>query len=252
LPQKAELRFDIRRYSEVGSTNDIAAEYGARGAAEGLVVVAETQTAGRGRFGRTWHSPPGSGVYVSVLFRPEAELASMLTLAGGVAICEAVRESTGLPAIIKWPNDLLAPEGRRKLAGILVEGIATGRRVEQTVFGFGLNVRRSAYPPDLRGRATSLEEELGRPVEPELVLEFCLAALARRYEDLKQGRRAAVLDRWRELAPDARGTRIEWVRDGEVVRGVSAGIDADGALLAETERGTERIVSGEVTWCFSQ
>jgi BirA family biotin operon repressor/biotin-[acetyl-CoA-carboxylase] ligase len=109
----------------VSSTNDLIAEHGARGAAEGLVIVAESQTAGRGRFSRVWHSPPGSGLYVSVLLRPETRVVPLLTLAGGVAICEAVRESTGLQAVIKWPNDLLAPDGRRKLAGILVEVLAT-------------------------------------------------------------------------------------------------------------------------------
>lgn len=247
------VRFSpILRVPEVSSTNDIAAQYGARGAAEGLVIVAESQTAGRGRFSRTWHSPPGSGLYVSVLLRPEPAVTGLLTLAGGVAICEAVRESTGLQAVIKWPNDLLAPEGRRKLAGILVEGSATAGRVEYAVFGFGLNIGASAYPSDLRGRATSLEEELGRAVDGESVLEFCLAKLAGRYDDLKQGRGAIVLARWSELSPDSRGTRVEWVRDGEVVRGVSAGIDADGALLVRTGQGIERIVSGEVTWCFSQ
>jgi BirA family biotin operon repressor/biotin-[acetyl-CoA-carboxylase] ligase len=236
----------------VSSTNDIAAAYAARGAAEGLVVIAETQTAGRGRFARSWHSPAGSGLYVSVLLRPSPHVVPLLTLGGGVAICEAVRETTGLPAIIKWPNDLLAPVGRRKLAGILVEASATSHGVEYAVFGFGLNIRPSAYPPDLVGRATSLEEELGRSVDAEQVFGCCLAALARRYEDLSAGRQQDVLARWSELAPDARGTRIEWARDGKAMSGVSAGIDADGALLAQTGQGIERIVSGEVTWCFSQ
>lgn len=242
----------VVRHAEVTSTNDIAAEYGARGAAEGVVVVAESQTAGRGRFARSWHSPPGAGLYVSVLLRPPNAVARLLTLAGGVALCEAVRESTGLAATIKWPNDLLAPGGRRKLAGILVEASATGRGVDYAVFGFGLNIRATAYPPDLLGRATSLEEELGRTVDADRLLDSCLAALARRYEDLQGGREQSVLGRWRELAPDAVGARIEWTRDGRRLSGVSAGIDADGALLAQTPQGIERIVSGEVTWCFSQ
>lgn len=242
----------VLRFAEVSSTNDIAAEQGARGAAEGLIIIAESQTAGRGRFSRSWHSPPGSGLYVSVLLRPATEVAALLTLAAGVALCEAVRESTGLQPRIKWPNDLLAPGGTRKLAGILVEGSATGGRVEYVVLGFGLNIRASVYPPDLVGRATSIEEELGRPVDGVHVLDCSLAALARRYDDLHEGRRDEMLARWSELAPEARGTRIEWVRDGQPLRGVSAGIDADGALLARTGQGIERIVSGEVTWCYSQ
>jgi BirA family biotin operon repressor/biotin-[acetyl-CoA-carboxylase] ligase len=246
------LGSEIVRLPEVGSTNDVVAERAALGAPEGLVVVAERQTAGRGRFSRTWHSPPGSGLYVSVLLRPSEEAARLLTLAGGVAICEAVRESTGLQAMIKWPNDVLAPDGTRKLAGILVEASATGSGMEYAVFGFGLNVRASAYPPELIGRATSLEEELGRTVDGERVLDACLAALARRYADLKAGRGQEVLARWLELSPAARGRRIEWTRDGRTRTGVSAGIDAEGALLARTDQGIERIVSGEVTWCYSQ
>ncbi len=243
---------EIVRLAEVPSTNDIVAMHAARGAAEGFTVVAESQSAGRGRHGRVWHSPPGSGLYVSILLRPRREAVLLLTLAGGVALCEAVRESTGLGAIIKWPNDLLAPDGRRKLAGILVEGSATGKQVEWAVFGFGLNVRASAYPAEIRDRATSLEEELGRGVDGESVFQFCLAALDRRYRDLHEGRAAAVLARWSELAPHASGTTVEWVRDGMAQRGVSAGIDAAGALLVRTQQGLERIVSGEVTWCFSR
>jgi BirA family biotin operon repressor/biotin-[acetyl-CoA-carboxylase] ligase len=169
-----------------------------------------------------------------------------------VALCEAIRESTGFGAVIKWPNDLLAPIGRRKLAGILVEGSSSGRQVDYAVLGFGLNIRARAYPPEIRGHATSLEEELGRAVDAESVLDFCLAALDRRYRDLHEGRGADVLARWSELSPDARGTNVEWVRGDVTRRGVTAGIDQSGALLVLTDEGLERIVSGEVTWCFSR
>ncbi len=248
----SRLGREIIRLDEVPSTNDIVATHASRGANEGLTVVAQAQTAGRGRQGRVWHSPPGSGLYVSVLLRPTADVLALLTLAGGVALCEGIRESTGLAAVIKWPNDLLAPEGRRKLAGILVEGSSTGPQVDYAVFGFGLNVGPSAYPPEIRGRATSLEEELGRAVDGEQVLDSCLAALDRRYGDLREGRGADVLARWSELSPDARGTNLEWVRDGIRRQGVSAGIDGTGALLVRTDEGLERIISGEVTWCFSR
>ncbi len=235
--------------TEVGSTNDLVAARGARGEAEGFVLVADSQTAGRGRRGRTWYSPPGSGLYASVLLKPPAEAVGLLTLAAAVALCEAVRESTALAVEIKWPNDLLAPGGRRKLAGILVEGSASGSRVEYAVLGFGINVGPSAYPPEIRDRATSLEEELGRPVDASSVLSHSLAALDRRYDDLLEGRAAAVLARWLELSPGARGARVTWAANGVVREGVTAGIDAQGALLVRTPAGVERIVSGEVTTC---
>jgi BirA family biotin operon repressor/biotin-[acetyl-CoA-carboxylase] ligase len=233
---------------EVTSTNDRVAAHAALGAAEGLVVVAETQTAGRGRLGRSWHSPPGSGLYVSVLLRPPADVVPLLTLAGGVAIAEALREITGLPVEIKWPNDVLAPGGTRKLAGILVEGSAAGGRFDHAVFGYGINVRAAAYPPELRDRATSLEEELGKPVDPAAILDSTLAALDARYDDLLEGRSGAVLERWRALAPGARGRRVRWTATGVTRTGVSAGIDDMGALLVDTGAGQDRVVAGEVTW----
>jgi BirA family biotin operon repressor/biotin-[acetyl-CoA-carboxylase] ligase len=240
---------EIVHESEVASTNDVVAARAARGEAEGFVLVAGSQTAGRGRHGRTWHSPPGSGLYVSVLLKPPPGAVGLLTLAGGVALCEAVRESTALAVEIKWPNDLLAPGGKRKLAGILVESSASGSRVDYAVFGFGINVRPGAYPAEIRDRATSLEEELGRPVDPSSVLSFALSALDRRYGDLLEGRADDVLARWLELAPGARGARVEWNVDGVLRAGTTAGIDAAGALLVRTPAGVDRIVSGEVTLC---
>jgi BirA family biotin operon repressor/biotin-[acetyl-CoA-carboxylase] ligase len=238
----------VQYETEVSSTNDLVAARAARGAAEGLVVVAESQTAGRGRLGRSWHSPPGSGLYVSVLLRPEASAVPLLTLAGGVALCDGVRESTGLTAAIKWPNDLLAPDGKRKLAGILVEGSAAGGRLEYAVFGYGINLRPGAYPAEIRDRVTSLEEELGRGVDAALVLEATLDALNRRYQDLIDGRSDDVLRRWMELSPGARGARVEWSAAGVTRRGVTAGVDGSGALLIRADGQEERIVAGEVRW----
>jgi BirA family biotin operon repressor/biotin-[acetyl-CoA-carboxylase] ligase len=235
--------------TEVGSTNDIVASRAARGEAEGLVLVADAQTAGRGRHGRSWHSPPGSGLYVSVLVRPPAAVAPLLALACGVALCEAVRASTALAAEIKWPNDLLAPGGKRKLAGILVEASASSSAIAYAIVGFGINIRATAYPAEIRDRATSIEEELGRRVDPSLVLSQAIAALDRRYEDLLEGRREAVLTAWTDLSPCARGARVEWNAHGTLQSGVTEGIDASGALLVRTGSGLEKIVSGEVTLC---
>src|SRR5262245_4198171 len=115
----------IYYFSETTSTNDVAARHAERGAPEGTTVVAGAQTAGRGRLGRTWYSPPGTGLYVSIVFRtPKA--APFLTLAGGVAVAEGIRAATGLPLEIKWPNDVVTtttngPSRRRKIAGILAE-----------------------------------------------------------------------------------------------------------------------------------
>ena len=258
-------------YPTVGSTNDVAAALaGGPGEGvdrlEGAVVIADAQTAGRGRRGSTWFSPPGSGLYISVILmpgraRPSPERAtSLLTLAAGVAIAEGIERVTGLGPQIKWPNDLLV--GRRKLAGILAEGLAVDRSagIGHVVLGYGINVGLMSVPPDLLGRTTSLETELGRAVDRAAVAAESLAALATRYDDLLTGRFDAILDAWRRRSPSSLGTRVTWAPGstagavgtaavtGDTRSGLTAGIDEDGALLVRTSLGTERVVAGELTW----
>ena len=236
----------------IGSTNDVAATLAIHGSGEGAVVIADTQTAGRGRRGREWFSPPGSGLYVSVVLKPGQSsrgggdrAIGLLTLAAGVALAEAVERATGLAVDVKWPNDLYI--ARRKLAGILAEA-AGGGSEEPIVLGYGINVGPAAYPPELRDRATSLESELGRHVDRPLLLVESLASLARRYDDLLEGRFDAILDAWRARAPGSTGARVSWTTASGASTGVTAGIDDDGALLVRVGDRTERIVAGEVTW----
>jgi BirA family biotin operon repressor/biotin-[acetyl-CoA-carboxylase] ligase len=237
-------RFEF--FSIVGSTNDVACERAASGGQEGAVIVADAQTSGRGRRGRTWFSPPGAGLYVSAIVTParsrDAERATLLlTLAAGVALVEGVREATGLAPALKWPNDLRV--GRRKLAGILAEGAG-----DAVVVGYGLNVGLASYPPDLADRVTSLEGELGRAVDRPRVFAETLCALARRYDDLLEGRFDAILDAWRSLAPGSQGARVAWTTPAGERSGVTAGIDDRGALLVRSGDRIERIVAGEVVW----
>ena len=229
-------------FASVGSTNDVAASLPL-----GSVVVAGHQSAGRGRRGHTWFSPPGSGLYVSIVLAPATgridppRATMLLTLAAGVAIAEGVEAATGLAADLKWPNDLLV--SGKKLCGILAEG--SGQTV---VLGYGINVLESAFPPELHDRATSLQTELGRVVECDPVLEETLAALSRRYDDLVGGRFDAILDAWRRRAPRASGARVTWTTIEGTRSGVTAGIDDRGALLVQVGDRVERIVSGEVEW----
>lgn len=247
-------------YNSTASTNDIVSELAVQGADEGAVVIADMQTAGRGRRGRSWFSPPGAGLYVSVLVHPgrsatnPSRATSLLTLAAGVALAEGVHAATGLAPDIKWPNDLLV--GRRKLAGILAEGLASGSGEStpeqlQVVLGFGINVSPSAYPPDVAHRATSLESELGRPVDRGLVCAHCLAALARRYEQLTAGTAGgfdAILDDWRQRAPGSRGARVRWQDPSGERTGITAGLDDSGALIVQVGDQIEHLVAGEVLW----
>ena len=241
-------------FAETTSTNDVAAALAERGAPHGTTVIASAQTAGRGRMGRGWHSPPGAGLYISIIFR-DRRVAPLLTLAGGVAVADGIGTATGLPVEIKWPNDIVVPESgarprRLKLAGILAEASTGAEGLQHVVLGIGINVRPAAYPPDLVPLVTSIESELGRPADAGAVLAETLAELSAQVERLASASADAdaVLARWRALAPSAVGSRVEWDRGGARCRGTTAGIDRDGALLVRAEGGTERIVSGEVHW----
>jgi BirA family biotin operon repressor/biotin-[acetyl-CoA-carboxylase] ligase len=259
-PRLKRLGSTILYVPTIGSTNDLALTLAARGGYEGAVVTADEQTSGRGRRGRTWFSPPGSGLYVSVVLAPgrarvdPGRALALLTLAAGVALSEAVEAATGLRTDIKWPNDLVA--SRRKVAGILAEGAAAPSAahgdndgsMDSVILGYGVNVGPMAYPPDLRDRATSLETELGRHVDrPELFVET-LVRLSQRYDDLLEGRFDVILDAWRRRAPATRGARVRWQATDGSQTGVTAGIDNLGALLVRVGDRLERIVAGELTW----
>ena len=238
--------------AETRSTNDLASALAEHDAPEGAMALALAQTAGRGRHGREWFSPPGAGLYVSIVCRNPAILPT-LTLAAGVAVAEGIARSTGLPVAIKWPNDIVvhddyAPGKRRKLAGILAEGAIGPAGVQYVVLGFGINVRQANYPAALAARVTSIEHELGRPVDAASLLAEILVALNEQVGMMRAGRHADVLARWRELSPSASGSRVDWTAGDTAHRGITQGIDDDGALLVRTSRGTERIIAGELVW----
>jgi BirA family biotin operon repressor/biotin-[acetyl-CoA-carboxylase] ligase len=235
-------------YAEVSSTNDVAAALAERGAREGCVVAANAQTAGRGRQGRSWASPPGAGLYVSTVLRPGRQAVPALTIAAGVAVADGIRAATGLSLTLKWPNDVYA--GHRKLAGVLAEAStnAATDAIHYVVLGFGINVMPAAYPPDVANRATSLEGELGRAVDRGLLLAECLSSLARRYADLQEGRGGLVIEAWRARAAATLGRRVRWDVAGTTCEGVTENIDESGALVVRTSTGIVAVTAGEVTW----
>jgi BirA family biotin operon repressor/biotin-[acetyl-CoA-carboxylase] ligase len=233
-------------FSEVSSTNDVVAMLADRGTAEGAVVAAEAQTAGRGRFGRVWHSPSMAGLYLSLLLRPAPRAAALVTIAAGVAVSEGIESATALQTSVKWPNDVNS--GGRKIAGILAEAGTSASGLQHVVLGCGINVLPAAYPPEIAQRATSIEGELGRHVDRGAVLAECLAAFATHYERLRDGKHDAVLDSWRRRAAPSLGRRVEWELNTVTRRGVAEDVDENGALLVRTDAGLERIISGEVRW----
>ncbi|MBI4264549.1 MAG: biotin--[acetyl-CoA-carboxylase] ligase [Acidobacteria bacterium] len=232
----------------MASTNDLAAALAERGVEEGCIVMADAQSAGRGRYGRTWVSPPGAGLYVSIVLTPPPHTVPLLTIAAGVAVAEGIRAATGLDSHLKWPNDVYL--GERKVAGVLAEAApATATAsVQYVILGIGINVAPAAYPPEIASRATSLEVELGRAVDRGLLLAECLCALAARYADLQGGREGMVIGGWRRRAAPSLGRAVRWEAADGVRVGVAEDIDARGALIVRTDTGRERIIAGEVQW----
>ena len=241
---------DIRYVPDVESTNDLALALAANGAAEGTSVLADMQRAGRGRRGRTWFSPPGAGLYLSVITRPgEGSSLSLITLAAGVAAAHAIATTTRLPIELKWPNDLVIGRPWRKLGGILCESAGAGSRVDAVVIGIGVNLGHLAYPPDVADRATSIEAELGRPVSRGVIAVAVLAALREAVGHLRAGDRAWITAAWRGFGrAGLDGAPVHWQEGGVLQRGLARDLDVDGALLVERQGRVDRLVAGEVLW----
>jgi BirA family biotin operon repressor/biotin-[acetyl-CoA-carboxylase] ligase len=241
----------VRYVVETGSTNDVALALAAEGAPEGTAVLADLQTQGRGRRGRVWFSPPGAGLYLSVVVRTQALLPalSLVTLAVGVAAADAIEVAAGLRIELKWPNDLVIGRPWRKLGGILCESSGVASDPDAIIIGLGVNLRSAAYPPDLAARATSLESELGRQIDRATVVVEYLAALNAAITALRGGGAAGVRARWRSLASvGLGGAAVHW-RDGDALAtGEARDIDDDGALVVDRDGRAERLVAGEVTW----
>lgn len=231
---------------ELPSTNDRARELADEGAAHGEVVIAESQTAGRGRRGRSWASPPGRNLHLSVILRPQLppQRAAELTLLASVATCDACRQA-GVDAGIKWPNDVLV--GGRKVAGILTELSAEPEVVHWVVVGIGVNLNAGPddFPPGVREIATSLAEARGQPVPRALFAAALLASLEQWLDVHAADGFGPVREAWRERSVTlGREVRVE--SDGAEVAGVAEDVDASGALLVRTAGGVVRVVSGDV------
>jgi BirA family transcriptional regulator, biotin operon repressor / biotin---[acetyl-CoA-carboxylase] ligase len=231
----------------IDSTMNAAARLAQRGAPEGTLVIAEEQTAGRGRFGRHWHSEAGTGLYFTFLLRPPIQPAQapVLTLLAGVAVAEAIQESSQIAVDLRWPNDVLM--NGKKCAGILVEMSAEPLRVSHILVGVGINVNHVAIPSELSDEATSLLREGGHRISR---LELLISALKRveHYYNrfLRQGA-AGVIERFEEISSYVRGKPVRVSEGANTVSGITEGLTPEGILLLRREDGKlEKILSGLV------
>lgn len=234
----------IHCFDSVESTMDVAFKLGGEGSAEGTIVCAETQTRGKGRMGRLWTSPEGTGIYFSVILRPALSTAEVprLTLLAAVAVCEALRQ-TGCDARIKWPNDILI--NGKKVCGILTELNGDIDRVRFVVVGVGINVNTpvKVLPPN----ATSLKQESGKKMNRLECFREVLSFMDEYYQEmLVQGFDKAI-QRWKELSVTL-GRRVRMIDHGVSIEGEAVDLDEYGGLMIKTPNGSLiRRMSGDVS-----
>jgi len=239
----------VLHYPSIESTNDVAREQAQAGMSEGLLVLAEEQTAGRGRYDRRWDAPYGSALLVSLLLRPTflaPERAFLLTAMTALSIAEAVQRETALDVALKWPNDVLV--AGRKVCGILVELEGTAKSLDWAIVGWGLNVNVDFSADEaLSPRATSLAEAAGRPFPRLPLLRAGLERMETYYEALRAGWWEDVWNGWRaQLA--MLGREVEVTTPEETFSGQALDVAIDGALLVQREDGqVERVLAGDVT-----
>jgi BirA family biotin operon repressor/biotin-[acetyl-CoA-carboxylase] ligase len=236
-------------HAETSSTNTDAFRLAEQGAEEGTVVLADSQSSGKGRLGRVWSSPQGVNLYASIILRPSVMPyeAAQLTFLSAVAVARSIELVAGLKPEIKWPNDVLICG--KKIAGLLNEMSSETDRVNFVILGIGVNLNMSSeqFPPDLRQPATSLLLELGRPVQRTRFAAVMLSELDRLYADFLTKGFGPVREEWQQRC-NAAGRTIEVSDAGTATQcGMFAGIDSDGALLMRRSDGSvDRIISGDV------
>jgi BirA family transcriptional regulator, biotin operon repressor / biotin---[acetyl-CoA-carboxylase] ligase len=239
----------IIRLGTVDSTNTYAMELAEKGADHGTVVIADNQTKGKGRMGRTWVSPPGGNIYMSVILRPSMQLrdGTLLTITAGVACCRALRSSAGLQAEIKWPNDLMV--SGRKAGGILTEIKANADGIIFAIMGIGINVNASVddFPPDIKGTATSIRNETAGERPTDAIIEGVLNELDCWTDVLGEKGGGPVLDEWRRLTTML-GRTVSATLGGETLTGIAEDVDDWGMLVLRLPSGISRkINAGDLT-----
>jgi BirA family transcriptional regulator, biotin operon repressor / biotin---[acetyl-CoA-carboxylase] ligase len=240
---------DIHRYVSTDSTNSRAKELAARGAAEGVLVIAEEQAQGHGRLDRPWFSPGGENICASLIMKPSLPpwAASRMVLLAVVAAAEALIEATGLQATVKWPNDILV-DGR-KIGGILLEMAVEMDAIDYMVVGLGLNVNSAAdrFPEDIRGRTTSVLMETGEPFSRVLLLCRFLELLENGYNAFCESGFESIITRWKALT-DMVGKQVSIRTIYGNYKGVIADMDHNGFLILRDDEGGEmRLFSGDIT-----
>ncbi len=236
----------VHFFPTIDSTQHRAHALAKEGAPEGTVVIADEQVGGKGRLGRVWHSPPSTGISMSLLLRPKLELhrCPQLTLLAAVALVEAIRQETGLPVTIKWPNDILL--NGKKICGILTELNAESDCINYLIIGMGINVNTPSFPEEIGQIATSLMLEKGEPVKRVKLIQNILGKLEDLYAQYLEEGFAPIKARWESHAISI-GKRVIIRQLSGTMVGMALGIDDDGVLLVQKDDGSlEKVYSADI------
>jgi BirA family biotin operon repressor/biotin-[acetyl-CoA-carboxylase] ligase len=248
-PSSGRTGHELFFVGQAASTNTVAMEMAAKGCPEGTVIIADSQTGGKGRLGRTWISPAGVNLYLSSVVRPNIQPrdATGLTLFSAVACASALRQSCGIPVFIKWPNDLLV--GSRKIGGILTEIRADMDHISYAVIGIGINVNlpEQDMPEELRKIATSVLIESGKTFSRTSLAAATIKEFDRWYMLLLNGGKKEITERWIELSSTI-GKHVRLAAGDRIFEGIAEGIDDEGLLIVQMADGSFRKFSaGDVT-----
>ena len=238
----------VFHFFKTDSTNRVAMELGFAGEPEGTVVLAEEQTAGRGRAGRTWHSERGTGLYFTLLLRPKLAPAQapLLTMLAGISAFVAIEKQTGLAPQLKWPNDLLL--NAKKVGGILTEMHAEPSAVRFVIVGIGINVNQEKFPSELAAMATSLRKESGKMNYRLELLVRLLTQFESDYNRFLREGAGFVVERFASVSNFAKGRRVRVETGMDLYVGTTAGLSPDGLLLVERENGAVMtVIAGDVS-----
>ena len=233
-------------FDTIDSTNACARTLGDAGTAEGAVVLADFQTNGRGRLGRTWVAEPGENLLFSVLLRPRISIANagLLTLYASVAIARAIEQHVNEPVECKWPNDLLLHG--KKFCGILLENLFQQSEVSYAVIGAGININQMSFPPEISSRGTSLAIETGRTLDRKKVLHAVLGELDTLYPSVKNGDFDDIVSAWTKRC-FMFGKKVTVQQHDQTMSGVARRLNRDAGLVIETSTGLETVYAGDVT-----
>ncbi len=233
-------------FETIDSTNRCAKTLAEAGVEEGAIVLAESQSEGRGRLGRAWVSEAGKNLLFSCLLRPniEKDQSGLLTFFAAAAVARALEQSTALRVECKWPNDLLL--NGRKCCGILLEIAFRNRALDFAVLGIGVNVNQREFGTDLRRSATSLAREAGRAFDRKQLFQQIVKELDAMYSDVKQNQFSRIMMEWNSRCT-MYGREVQVNRSGTIISGKAVGLHDDGGLVLQTATGPEIVYAGDVT-----